>query len=1402
MAPAMPNPGHPPHPAPSPHTHTSSLSSVSSPPPTPSSSGPGNRLNTAAPTFQPRTARVKITSSDGKEVQLDSFKKGTAPLSPAVPASPARKTQVRLEKPEDKEKREAQERAKEEAREKAKREAEEKAKREADEKARKEKEVEEKRKAEEEERVRKEKEKADEDRRRQQEDEEKARKEAEKAKEEEERLRKEEERLKAEEEKVAATGAEPEEGEVDEVEATPASETVEKTADKEDSNDKLQDKGILRIDTAVSDTPKKRHPGPLDLSSTRKPIAQPLPSALATARIIEDLGSVSYPEGIRSPKIELNVNAKHGKFRYDRDFLMQFMKICKDKPDNLPPLDAIGLEPSEQGAGVPMSRGGSQRRSSAAMGPPPPNSARQLQGLGLSNFSGQGGNFTMGKFATQNPKTSEERFKEASMGRSASMTGAPPGVAIPFGARPSPMVRSSSQGGPSAMGSKRTRSKRGVDRGEPSKGGPGPSYGSSSLSQAGMMSLEPVAPLEQSANRWTPASLTKKPQVVTDSPEVVDRKVRGLLNKLTMERFDSISDQIIAWANRSENEHDGRTLIQVIRLVFEKATDEAAWSEMYARLCRKMMEQISPKVQDEGIKNAEGKPIAGGQLFRKYLLNRCQEDFEHGWAAKESAAAAAATKATEDQAAKDAAEKDESGEVALYSEEYYIAQKAKRQGLGLVKFIGELFKLQILTERIMHECVKKLLGTVEKHEKEEIESLCMLLTTVGQLLDTPKARAHMDVYFTRMKELTKNPNVNSRMQFMLVDLIELRERNWVPRNLAAAPTTPTTIAAVHAQGTKETALKPKESGWLFASVTPSRVPPKAGDLNNFGKISKSNSITSGPTGLFTSKDRTKRDSASSLSRGSLAMFSTLIKNPELAVEAAAAQPSRPPSHKDSVDFPSPSALEAPLQRKKLQLLPRPKPKPDERADSTPAQSDAGQSDDEDSAAPSMSEEEAKTRVDEDSKEFFSIRDLNEAEVYFSKLPSEHRWLLVDKLVTSAIESKASDAQLVADFFSGAVSKNLCSPESLEKGFTPTAEILDDIVIDAPKALSLMATMMKGARLDEEPRTRLVSKYMDSEQLTASVSWTTSLSPSSVSTLSPSSSSSFRSAFHDVDMTLGDNAVSTLGIPSLTDNEPSLASTASIPTSASTTRLRPVRDTRAESQSTNGFTRDQDPMLSLQETLSSDMESVAIPEGTIRATAEGSRPSQVLRASESWDAIIGVGLVSPPEVSQLRAHPDVLPKYAARAVQSELQADDQDNEDPGVLSEEKVKVQLTASMQKFFKIRSLAKGEASLRGLPSAHRWRFINKLVSYAVFSGAADSRLVSDLFSCAASKGLCSPDEFDEGFSSTMETLDVLALWLPNALSMIAILLKGTRLNEKQLRRLVHKAASSHSEILLALLL
>ena len=41
--------------------------------------------------------------------------------------------------------------------------------------------------------------------------------------------------------------------------------------------------------------------------------------------------------------------------------------------------------------------------------------------------------------------------------------------------------------------------------------------------------------------------------------------------------------------------------------------------------------------------------------------------------------------------------------------------------LRVPRFIGELYKLQMLTARIMHECVKKLLMTTDE---ESLECLC------------------------------------------------------------------------------------------------------------------------------------------------------------------------------------------------------------------------------------------------------------------------------------------------------------------------------------------------------------------------------------------------------------------------------------------------------------------------------------------------------------------------------------------------------------------------------------------------------------------------------------------------------------------------------------------------------
>lgn len=49
------------------------------------------------------------------------------------------------------------------------------------------------------------------------------------------------------------------------------------------------------------------------------------------------------------------------------------------------------------------------------------------------------------------------------------------------------------------------------------------------------------------------------------------------------------------------------------------------------------------------------------------------------------------------------------------------------------RFIGELFRQQILTGKIMHRCIRHLL---DQNDEDNLECLCKLLTTIGKDLES------------------------------------------------------------------------------------------------------------------------------------------------------------------------------------------------------------------------------------------------------------------------------------------------------------------------------------------------------------------------------------------------------------------------------------------------------------------------------------------------------------------------------------------------------------------------------------------------------------------------------------------------------------------------------------------
>ncbi|KAL2068283.1 hypothetical protein VTL71DRAFT_16381 [Oculimacula yallundae] len=547
----------------------------------------------------------------------------------------------------------------------------------------------------------------------------------------------------------------------------------------------------------VNPAEKRGKPAALNLAPLNKTIEPPQPSAalqsLKSARFLTVLNSSLYPPNISSPNPALNsaVTTKGKSFKYDKEFLLQFQKVFVEKP-------SMEFE-SQIKALIGDGDGGSARSGSARPGGG--SSMGPRQGSSRNN---QPGAFAMGSFGAVGGKTlppgttSAERFAMASgaMPRpqpnsTASFTRAG-GAGFPGGNQ---MARGMSNPGMNNIPNsprQQSRTQRGGSRKDNFQGGSNAKQEAQAAKTMPLTAGMELKPIQVTATGWKPRSVGQSQSATGAAgptpgssgatghmePDMVQRKVKAALNKMTPEKFDKIADQILTIAAQSKDEADGRTLRQVIQLTFEKATDEAHWASMYAKFCKRMLETMSPEIKDESITDKNGNIVSGGNLFRKYLLNRCQEEFERGW------------KMDLPEKPEGEREDPKTEEAAMLSDEYYVAATAKRRGLGLVQFIGELYKLSMLTERIMHECVKKLVDYTGIPDEAEIESLTKLLKTIGFNLDsTEKGKPMMDVYFGRIQSMIDTPELPSRLRFMLMDIIDLRKKRWASKDNNKGPKT-------------------------------------------------------------------------------------------------------------------------------------------------------------------------------------------------------------------------------------------------------------------------------------------------------------------------------------------------------------------------------------------------------------------------------------------------------------------------------------------------------------------------------------------------------------------------------------------------------------------------------------
>uniref|UniRef100_A0A674F789 Eukaryotic translation initiation factor 4 gamma 3 n=1 Tax=Salmo trutta TaxID=8032 RepID=A0A674F789_SALTR len=569
--------------------------------------------------------------------------------------------------------------------------------------------------------------------------------------------------------------------------------------------------------------------------------------------------------------------------------------------------------------------------------------------------------------------------------------------------------------------------------------------------------------LKKAENAWKPGMKRAGP---SDDPEVITtqelfRKVRSILNKLTPQMFNQLMKQVTDLTIDTEERLKG-----VIDLVFEKAIDEPGFSVAYGNMCRCLTTLKVPMTD---------KPNTTVN-FRKLLLNRCQKEFERDKVDD--------VVFERKQKELDSAQSSDQERLRLELEE--AKDKARRRSIGNIRFIGELFKLKMLTEAIMHDCVVKLL---KNHDEESLECLCRLLTTIGKDLDFEKAKPRMDQYFNQMEKIVKERKTSSRIRFMLQDVIDLRLHNWVSRR---ADQGPKTIEQIHKEAkieeqeeqrkvhqqllSKDTKRRPgQEETWNTVPMTKNS---RTIDPTKIPKISKpqmDEKIQLGPrASLNWMKGKLSRSGGGG---ASLNRYSALQSTPSQPTTPPAQSPeydtrrtlgSRSSAGRERSEKPLSSAPSRPgsfvrgVSAKELLASPGSALVTVLFPPAVKAEPVVAQSPD----IPALSEEEMERKSKAIIDEFLHINDYKEAVQCVNELDlSSQLHVFVRVGVESTLERSQITRDHMGQLLFQLVHQGTLPKPQFFKGFADTLELADDMAIDIPHIWLYLAELLSPVLRD-------------------------------------------------------------------------------------------------------------------------------------------------------------------------------------------------------------------------------------------------------------------------------------------------------------------------------------------------
>ena len=241
-------------------------------------------------------------------------------------------------------------------------------------------------------------------------------------------------------------------------------------------------------------------------------------------------------------------------------------------------------------------------------------------------------------------------------------------------------------------------------------------------------------------------------------PEVICSKAKLILNKLSVTKFEKLSDEFMNCGLYSDD-----LMNRAVEMIVVKAQMEEHFCFMYADLCRKMTDcwvEVDEKGEPDQSVDLSSDENSLGKQFRGKLLSRCQLDFNID-----------RTQALADIQQSDSNTDDKEEKVILLKKRY----------TGHMRFVGELYLKDLVSPKVMHFCITEFLSATEE---ETLVCLIKLLTTVGSKLESyDKRKGHdsFNDYFSKISDI-HGTHSSSRMRYMLFDLMDLRKDGWRLRN--------------------------------------------------------------------------------------------------------------------------------------------------------------------------------------------------------------------------------------------------------------------------------------------------------------------------------------------------------------------------------------------------------------------------------------------------------------------------------------------------------------------------------------------------------------------------------------------------------------------------------------------